>query len=132
MTDAQLGSDVLLGADGADLRTTAADDLTPISGADVVRQDLAEALRTPLGSLPWDPGAGSTLLQMLSGVTAAPGAVEGELRRVALRDPRIDAASIAIRPPAAIEQPWRVTFTVLGSTDAVALSFDPQEVLFSG
>lgn len=128
MTDAHLGSDVLLDADGADLRTTAADDLAPISGADVVRQDLAEALRTPLGSLPWDPGAGSTLLQMLSGVTAAPGAVEGELRRVALRDPRIDAATIAIRPPDAIDQPWRMTFTVLGSADTVALSFDPHSL----
>lgn len=128
MTDPQLGSDVLLDDDGADLRTSAADDLLPITGADVVRQDLAEALRTPLGSLPWDPGAGSTLVQMLSGVTAAPGAVEGELRRVALRDPRIDAASIAIQPPPAIDQPWRMSFTVLGSTDTIDLSFDPQSL----
>lgn len=119
---ADLGADLLLDAQGLDLVVDATDEPRQVSGGALVRQGLAEALRTPLGSLPWDPAAGSSLLQMLNSDTAD-GVVAAEILRVARAEPRIDVASIRVQAPAAAGKPWRVVFRPLGAVDEQALEF---------
>lgn len=117
------GTDLLLDEHGRDLQIDATDEPRQVAGAALVRQDLAEALRTPLGSLPWDPEAGSTLIEMLNAALIDPGAVEAEIRRVAFRDPRIDAASVQVRAPISPAAPWSVTFRTFPAADAQTLEF---------
>ena len=120
---ADFGTDLLLDEHGRDLLIDATDEPRQVDAAMLVRQDLAEALRTPLGSLPWDTEAGSTLLEMLNAPVIDPGAVEAEIRRVAFRDPRIDAASVQVSAPLSPGEPWSVTFQTFPAADAQTLEF---------
>ena len=91
MSDLRLDGDRDLALNGA------GDDVLTIDGADLVAQDVAEALATPLGSLPWDPDAGSDLHQWLLLETVEAAAIIAELERVATADPRVDAATVTAR-----------------------------------
>lgn len=114
------GADVRL--DGSrDALADAAGDLARIDGPALVAQDVAEELAIPRGSLPWDRAAGSDLLLWLNDRSPRDYEVEGELRRVALRDPRVDAATVvAARDGAG----YLLRFRVIGSVEEMALRFD--------
>lgn len=114
---------------GSDLRLDSARDLIPdpagglvdLSGPELVAQDLAEELSIPRGSLPWDREAGSDLLFWLNDRSPRDYEVEGELRRVALRDPRVDAATVtAARDGAG----YALHFRAVGSPAEQTLRFD--------
>ncbi len=114
------GSDLRLDAD-RDAVPDPAGDLAELSGPELVAQDLAEELSIPRGSLPWDREAGSDLLFWLNDRSPRDYEVEGELRRVALRDPRVDAATVtAARDGAG----YALRFRAVGSLAEQALRFD--------
>lgn len=117
------GQDVRLAPGGGDVQVDATEDLLTIDGAALVGQDVAEALRTPRGSLPWDLDAGSELLDMLGDLFVAADDVQAELRRVALADPRVDAATVDTRGPAASRGgAYELAFRTVGSDQLIELS----------
>lgn len=114
------GSDLRLDRD-RDVILDPAGGLVEISGPELVAQDLAEELSIPRGSLPWDREAGSDLLFWLNDRSPRDYEVEGELRRVALRDPRVDAATVtAARDGAG----YALRFRAAGSLAEQTLRFD--------
>lgn len=129
MTD--YGTDVRLDGHAAgDLVTTPAADLAPVDGAALVAQDIAEAVVTPLGSLPWDRNAGSNLPQWLNSPHRGAEEVLAELRRVAAHDPRVDVRTITARQDQ--DRRFILSFRPLGSTAAVELAFDPEALVSHG
>ena len=114
------GSDLRIDRD-RDAIQDPAGDLAEVSGAALVAQDVAEELSIPRGSLPWDRKAGSDLLFWLNDRSPRDYEVEGELRRVALRDPRVDAATVtAARDGAG----YALRFRAVGSPAEQTLRFD--------
>ena len=114
------GADVRL--DGSrDAVAAASGDLEQISGPALVAQDVAEELAIPRGSLPWDRTAGSDLLLWLNDRSPRDYEVEGELRRVALRDPRVDAATVSASRDGG---GYLLRFRALGSVAEQVLRFD--------
>ena len=125
MTD--YGTDVRLDGDVAgDVAVTPTDDLAQIDGPALVAQDIAEAVATPRGSLPWDPSAGSNLLQWLNSPYPRAAEVLAELRRLAAGDPRVDVRTIDARSDR--DGHYLLSFRPLGAIDTVALSFDPESL----
>ncbi len=90
------GSDFLLDEGGDMVITPLGEALTEVSSR-LIAQDLAEALGTPKGSLPWGREAGSSLPQALNDTSLEEGDILYELKRLALADPRIDAATVEAR-----------------------------------
>lgn len=118
MTD--YGTDVRLDADG-DVAVTPTGALAQIDGPALVAQDIAEEAATPLGSLPWDPQAGSNLLQWLNSPWPRDAEVLAELRRLAAKDPRVDARTIDARSD---RDGYVLSFRPLGSVSLRELRFD--------
>lgn len=115
------GADVRL--DGSrDVVAAASGGLEQISGPALVAQDVGEELAIPRGSLPWDRTAGSDLLLWLNDRSPRDYEVEGELRRVALRDPRVDAATVSADGDGA--GGYLLRFRVIGSVAEQVLRFD--------
>ena len=114
------GADIRLDG-GRDALADAGGDLARIDGPALVAQDVAEELAIPRGSLPWDRTAGSDLLLWLNDRSPRDYEVEGELRRVALRDPRVDAATVSA---ARDGDGYLLRFRALGSVEELALRFD--------
>ena len=113
------GTDVAL--DAADVRV-ANRGLSQLEGPELVAQDVAEALRTPRGSLPWDREAGSDLLLWLQSAVVRDDVAEAEIRRVAIADPRVDAATVVVGRAAA--GGYRLAFRALGSADLTEMTFN--------
>lgn len=113
------GTDVAL-LEGADVRVMDSG-LTRLEGPALVAQDVAEALRTPRGSLPWDRDAGSDLLLWLNSPVVRDEVAEAEIRRVAIADPRVDAATVAV---GRVHEGYRLSFRVLGSAELMEMQFD--------
>lgn len=113
------GQDVRLAPGGGDVQVDATEDLLTIDGAALVGQDVAEALRTPRGSLPWDLDAGSDLLDLLGDLLVAADDVQAELRRVALADARVDAATVDTRRRGGA---YELAFRAVGSDQLIELS----------
>ncbi|MCY4377334.1 MAG: hypothetical protein OXC31_26545 [Spirochaetaceae bacterium] len=90
------------------------DDETGVSvtGARLVAQDVRESLLIPRGSLPWDRGDGSDVLLWLNLEGTPPGAIIAEIERVALADPRIEAASVVAEQ--LVDGRYRLAFSVIG------------------
>lgn len=114
------GSDLRLDRD-RDAVPDPAGDLMTVSGPALVAQDLAEELSIPRGSLPWDREAGSDLLFWLNDRSPRDYEVEGELRRVALRDPRVDASTVTTARAGA---GYALRFRAIGSPTEQTLRFD--------
>lgn len=117
MSDAQ---DVALDGGGQDV-TVIDGGLTAIEGPAVVAQDMAEALRTPRGSLPWAIKAGSDLVRMLNSAVAHDAVAEAEIRRVALADPRVDASTVTVGRADTRGGRYRLAFRVLSSAEEVEI-----------
>ena len=115
------GSDLLLNTEG-DMDITADGGLHTVSGARLIAQDIREELATPLGSLPWAPNAGSSVANARNAADIADDDIIHELERLALKDPRVDAASV--RANRIAEGRFRLLFAPLGSLDAERLDFD--------
>ena len=109
------GSDAALDA-SSDVRVVDSG-LTRLDGPALVAQDVAEALRTPRGSLPWDRDAGSDLLLLLHAAVVRDEVAEAEIRRVAIADPRVDAATVSVSREGEGEGGYRLSFHVLGSAE---------------
>ena len=125
------GTDVRLDGHAAgDLVTTPTADLAPVDGAALVAQDIAEAVVTPLGSLPWDRNAGSNLPQWLNSPHRGAEEVLAELRRVAAEDPRVDVRTITARQDQ--DRRFILSFRPLGSSAAVELALGPQGLVSHG
>lgn len=125
MTD--YGTDVRLdGHLAGDVAVTPTDDLAQIDGPALVAQDIAEAVATPLGSLPWDPSAGSEIPRWLNSPHPRDAEVLAELRRVAAKDPRVDVRTIAARSDR--EGGYILSFRPLAATNAVDLSFSRESL----
>lgn len=121
MTD--YGTDARLdGHLAGDVAVTPTDDLAQIDGPALVAQDIAEAVATPLGSLPWDPSAGSEIPRWLNSPHPRDAEVLAELRRVASKDPRVDVRTIAARSDR--EGEYILSFRPLGSLSVQELRFD--------
>ena len=116
------GTDVALAEDAADVAVVDVG-LSRLAGPAVVAQDVAEALRTPRGSLPWDRDAGSDLLRWLNSAATQAEVAEAEIRRVAIADPRVDAATVAVGRDEA-GGGYRLVFRALASTELQTVLFD--------
>lgn len=125
MTD--YGTDARLdGHLAGDVAVTPTDDLAQIDGPALIAQDIAEAVATPLGSLPWDPSAGSEIPRWLNSPHPRDAEVLAELRRVASKDPRVDVRTIAARSDR--EGGYILSFRPLAATNAVDLSFSRESL----
>lgn len=117
------GQDVRLAPGGGDVQVDVTGDMLTIDGAALVGQDVAEALRTPRGSLPWGIDAGSDLLDMLGDLVVTAYDVQAEMRRVALADQRVDATSVDTRSPASSRSGlYEMSFRTVGGDQLIELS----------
>ena len=109
MSDLRLDADRDIALDGA------GEDALTVDGAALVVQDVAEALATPLGSLPWDRAAGSDLLSWLNYEVVSDAVIIAEIERVAAADTRVDAATVAARQLP--DGTFRLRFVTLGGVE---------------
>ena len=114
------GNDFKLDADG-DIIFTEDGDIATLDGPALILQDIREELGIPLGALQWDPAAGSVMVSFLNDAGVTEADILDELERVALADPRIDAASIQAEKITAGK--YRVTFRPLGQQTGISLDY---------
>lgn len=96
-----------------------------ITGAALIAQDIVEAIRAPLGSLPWDRDAGSNLLLWLNSPYQRDAEIIAELKRLATQDRRVDVTSIqAIKDG---DGDFVLSFTPLGSSEVGSVGITTQE-----
>lgn len=88
------GSDFKLDKDG-DIIFTANEDISIEDTVRLIAQDLKEEASIPYGSVSWDKTAGSYFFKMLNNADFENDDVTSELERLALKDPRIDASTVA-------------------------------------
>lgn len=123
------GADIKLG-DDRDLHFTQNGDVQTISGAALIAQDIREELSVARGSLAWDTEAGSDMYSFLNDPTASEAAIIGELERLALKDPRVDASSV--RGFRDDDGRFELIFRPLSTVSHESLKFDLSDLLDEG
>lgn len=96
-------------------------------GVRLVAQDVREELSIVFGSVEWDRATGSYLTDNLNAATDPDSMVMGELERIALKDPRVDASSVSVKRLG--EGRYSLFFRAVGSIDPVQLLFDLEDLL---
>ena len=91
-------------------------DWPAVSGAAEAAQNIIEALHDPIGSLPWDRDAGSSLPTWLNSLNPVD-RITGELRRVALTIPGVLPQSIVATYDAQTME-YRLAFAHADGTQA--------------
>jgi hypothetical protein len=97
-------------------------DIEIISGPACIAQDIDQTLKTSIGRLFWDTDEGSTMMLMLNDSAIDPGAVLAELERVAIKDQRIDPASV--NPCRKDLKTYLLEFMPVKSVTAQTLEYD--------
>ncbi|MDR3356035.1 MAG: hypothetical protein LBO04_02495 [Spirochaetaceae bacterium] len=86
------GTDFLLVDD--DVVFTSDGDMTIVSGAAMVAQDIDQTIKTAVGALYWDRRTGSAMPLMLNDSESEAASIIAELERVAIADARVDPDSV--------------------------------------
>jgi hypothetical protein len=97
-------------------------DVELVSGPACVAQDIDQALKTAIGRLFWDKDEGSTMMDMLNDSASDPNAVLTELDRVAIKDQRVNPASV--NPYRLDLKKYRLEFAPIKSVDTQKLEYD--------
>ena len=105
-----------------DIAFTSDGDITPVSGAACVAQDIDQTLKVVPGALYWDKDIGSTLLFMLNDAEAGVDSVIAELERVAIADARVNPDSVKAYQTAPGK--FRLEFTPMGAVKPETLDYD--------
>jgi hypothetical protein len=105
-----MDSDFMLDESG-DIIFTPDGDIDVISGNALILQDIREELSIPLGSIEWDPDAGSEMTLFLNDVNISEQTIITELERVAFKDIRIAADSVKAEKTG--ENKFKLQFTTL-------------------
>lgn len=119
------GTDLKL--DDRDVSFLSSGDLETISGGALIAQDIAEEASIPLGSVPWDREAGSTMYQFLNDPNVDEDDVIQELERLALKDTRVDASTVKAVWTA--DGRFSLKFTPLNTVSEETLLFDLADML---
>ena len=115
------GSDIALNHE-RDLIFTPAGDVETTTGATLIAQDIAEEASIPRSSVLWDNDAGSDMFDFINDPHASDEAIIAELERLALKDPRVDAATV--RAHRLADGRFELRFHAIGVVTPEALLFD--------
>ncbi len=122
----EYGSDMRLD-DKRDIIFTPDGDVEVQDGARLVAQDVVEELSIAFGSVEWDRTAGSHLLSLLNTAEDASSFVVNELERIALKDVRVDAATVLAEQME--DGRFRLSFRVVGELETETLLFDMKDLM---
>ena len=121
------GSDFYLDEEG-DIVFRADGDIQIEDKERLIVQDLREEASILYGSVPWDKEAGSHFIEMLNDAGFQDDDAIGELERLALKDPRIDASSVLAFKDSGGR--FQLRFTPLGNLPEKTLYFDLDKILY--
>ncbi len=101
-------------------------DIEITGSAALVAQDIREELSIAFGSVEWDRNAGSNLIYCLNSNTKNDSYILSELERVALKDPRVNAATVESEKLDSGK--FKLSFSVLNQIDVQELLFDLEDL----
>lgn len=113
-----------------DIVFTVSGDAEVVGGPALVAQDIREELSIALGSVEWDVQAGSDLAGALNSAQKQDDWIMSELGRCALKDGRVDAASVQTKKLAYGR--FELSFRVLGVMRRNVLLFDLEGIYGGG
>jgi hypothetical protein len=114
------GTDFLLVDD--DIVFTPDGDVLLTSGPHTIAQDIDQELKICVGRLVWAPEDGSSMPLFLNDSQVNDAAVLAELKRVAIKDARVDP--ISVKAYKRSNGKFRLEFVPLGSVNPETLDFD--------